>query len=175
MSSITTRETASQPGDRTGITNANSPLTNAQIDANFIQLNNDKMEESDAVSTNTANKVVKRDASGNFNAQSITLAGTLTAASVVESSSITLKENVSPIGDGLSSVLSLNGVTYDRKDGSKKNEAGLIAEEVFEVLPNLVTINSEGNPEGINYTKITAYLIEAVKELKHELDTLKGK
>jgi hypothetical protein len=175
MASIITRETAASPGDRTGITNANSPLTNAQIDANFIQLNNDKMEETDAVSANTANKVVKRDASGNFNAQSITLAGTLTAASIVESSSITLKENVSPISSALNSVLSLEGVTYDRKDGTKKDEAGLIAEDVYKVLPNLVTINNDGNPEGINYTKLTAYLIEAVKELKEELDLLKGK
>jgi integrase/recombinase XerC len=70
--------------------------------------------------------------------------------------------------------LSLNGVTYDRKDGSAKKEAGLIAEEVNQILPNLVTKDKEGNPEGINYTKLTAYLIEAVKELKNELDSLKG-
>lgn len=73
----------------------------------------------------------------------------------------------------MNSILSLNGVVYDRKDGTKKNEAGLIAEEVFSVLPNIVTLNTEGKPEGINYTKLTAYLIEAVKELKEELESLK--
>jgi hypothetical protein len=41
-------------------------------------------------------------------------------------------------------------------------------------LPNLVTVDSSGNPHGINYTKLTAYLIEAVKELKNELDSIKG-
>jgi hypothetical protein len=75
MASITTRETAAGVGDRTGITNANSPLTNAQIDQNFIELNNDKMEESDAVSTNTADKVVKRDASGDFAMGNLTATG----------------------------------------------------------------------------------------------------
>jgi hypothetical protein len=175
MASITTRETSSGVGDRTGITNINTPLTNAQIDQNFIELNNDKLEQSDAITTNTADTVVLRDGSGSFAAQSITLDGSLTATSITETSSITLKENVSPITSALDSVLSLNGVTYDRKDGSTKDEAGLIAEEVYEILPNIVTLDNDGNPQGINYTKITAYLIEAVKQLKLELDSLKGK
>jgi hypothetical protein len=175
MASITTRETAAGVGDRTGITNVNTPLTNAQIDQNFIELNNDKLEQSDAQTTNTADTVVLRDSNGSFYSQSITLSGTLTAASVVETSSIALKQNVEPISKALDSVLSLNGVTYDRKDGSTKDEAGLIAEEVYQILPNIVTLDKEGNPEGINYTKITAYLIEAVKQLKLEIDSLKGK
>ena len=175
MSSITTRQTTG-----TGASVKGSPLSNAEIDTNFINLNDDKLEITDTTDANTANKVVKRDSSGSFDAQDITLAGTLsaptvTATSIIETSSITLKENISPIGEGLKSILSLNGVVYDRKDGTKQNEAGLIAEDVIKVLPNLVTLNSSGNPEGINYTKITAYLIEAIKELKAELDTLKGK
>ena len=97
-----------------------------------------------------------------------------TATSVTETSSIVYKENVNPITDALDAVLSLVGVTYDRKDGSRKNEAGLIAEEVSEVLPNLITYNEEGKPDGIQYTKLTAYLVEAVKALKAEIDQLKG-
>lgn len=41
-------------------------LTNNQVDANFTNLNNDKQETADCVATNTANKVVKRDANGDF-------------------------------------------------------------------------------------------------------------
>lgn len=48
------------------------PLTNAEVDANFSNLNADKLEISDAVSTNTVNKVVRRDSSGNFSAGVIT-------------------------------------------------------------------------------------------------------
>jgi len=100
--------------------------------------------------------------------------GTLTVTNIVESSSITLKENINPIENALDSILRLTGVVYDRKDGSRKNEAGLIAEQVNEILPNLVTKDINGNPEGINYTKLGAYLIEAVKSLKKEIDVIKG-
>jgi hypothetical protein len=99
---------------------------------------------------------------------------TLTATSITETSSITYKENINPITNALDSILSLTGVTYDRKDGSRKNEAGLIAEETAKILPNVVTYK-DGAPEGINYTKLSAYLIEAVKELTREINNLKGK
>ena len=102
------------------------------------------------------------------------LSGTLTVTGLTESSSIALKEQVNPMTDALNSVLQLCGVTYDRKDGSRKNEAGLIAEDVVNVLPNLVTCDKDGKPEGINYTKLSAYLIEAIKSLKIEINELKG-
>jgi hypothetical protein len=100
--------------------------------------------------------------------------GTLTATALVESSSIALKENISPIENALDSILQLSGVIYDRKDGSYKNEAGLIAEDVNKVLPNLVSKDENGNPYGINYSKFSAYLIEAVKEIYSEISSLKN-
>ena len=100
--------------------------------------------------------------------------GVLTTVSITESSSITLKENVNPIENALDSIMKLVGVTYDRRDGSKYSEAGLIAEDVNQVLPNLVSKDECGNPESIYYTKLTAYLIEAVKSLKEEINSLKG-
>tara|TARA_B110000977_G_scaffold11282_1_gene14586 strand:+ start:251 stop:1009 length:759 start_codon:yes stop_codon:yes gene_type:complete len=99
--------------------------------------------------------------------------GTLTATALVETSSIALKENINPITGALNSILQLAGVTYDRKDGSYKNEAGLIAEDVNSILPNLVTKDSDGNPYGVNYTKFSAYLIEAIKDLSAQIDNLK--
>lgn len=97
----------------------------------------------------------------------------LSAGSITETSSLTLKENISPIENALDAILKLEGVVYDRKDGSSKGEAGLIAESVNEVLPNLVTKDDLNNPIGINYTKFSAYLIEAVKSLKLEIEQLK--
>lgn len=93
--------------------------------------------------------------------------GTLTTTALVESSSIALKENIAPIENALDKILQLAGVTYDRKDGSRKNEPGLIKEEVEKVIPNVVL------GDGINYTKLTAYLIEAVKSLSQEISKLK--
>jgi hypothetical protein len=113
-------------------------------------------------------------AGGTVTAANLTTSGTLTAGTITETSSIVYKENVSPIKNALESVMQLIGVTYDRKDGSRQNEAGLIAEQVAPIIPNVVTYK-DGKPEGINYTKLSAYLIEAVKSLKNEIDILKGK
>jgi hypothetical protein len=49
-----------------------TPLTNTEIDTNFININNNKLETSDAVTSSTANTVVKRDSSSNFSANIIT-------------------------------------------------------------------------------------------------------
>ena len=108
-----------------------------------------------------------------FNGTNSTLTGTLQAATITETSSIALKENVTPIENALDKIQKLVGVVYDRRDGSTKNEAGLIAEEVAKVLPNIVNKDDEGNPHSIQYTKLTAYLIEAVKNLAKEVEELK--
>jgi hypothetical protein len=95
--------------------------------------------------------------------------------SITETSSITYKENVRPIEGALNSIKRLVGVTYDRLDGSATEEPGLIAEEVAKILPNVVKYNDDKTADGITYTKLTAYLIEAVKELTAEVETLKGR
>ena len=96
-----------------------------------------------------------------------------TVGGFVESSSIALKENINPITGALDAILNLVGVTYDRRDGSKKNEAGLIAEAVEQIIPNIVSKDKDGNAEGIYYSKLTAYLVEAIKDLKSQIDPLK--
>jgi len=93
---------------------------------------------------------------------------------LTEASSIKLKENVSPIVNALDKVLQLNGVTYDRIDGSSTDESGLIAEEVFKVIPSLVTKDANGNVNGVQYSKLTAYLVESIKQLTLEINKLKG-
>jgi hypothetical protein len=98
--------------------------------------------------------------------------GTLTVTAITESSSRTLKMNINPIDNALETVLKLKGVTYDRKDGSSQNEAGLIAEQVNKILPNLVSKDEKGKPTGIHYTKLTAYLIEAIKVMQSEINDL---
>jgi len=104
------------------------------------------------------------------NSGNLSISGTLT-----ESSSITLKENVEPIIGALDLVNKLMGKIYDRRDNGTKQESGLIAEEVFITAPNLVTLDDNGKPVGVKYTKIIAYLIESIKELSDEVTKLKGK
>ena len=104
----------------------------------------------------------------------LTNAGALTAASLTETSSMVLKENFRPIENPLDTVLKLVGHIYDRKDGTSKGEAGLVAEEVAEILPNLVGLDKDGNPDSVKYSRLTVYLLESIKVLKDEIDSLKG-
>lgn len=84
MSNITTRVLSAS-----GATLKNAPLSNAEIDTNFINLNNEKVETADAVSTNTANKVVKRDGSGNFAANQVTVSSIVTGSVTYPTTNVT--------------------------------------------------------------------------------------
>jgi len=101
--------------------------------------------------------------------------GTLSTTLFNETSSVILKENFVPITGALDKVLNLKGWIYDRKDGTRKDEPGLIAEEVEKIIPNVVSKDIKGNPSSIAYQRIVAYLIESIKELKIEIDSLKRK
>ena len=83
------------------------------------------------------------------------------------------KMNVTPIAGALDTVLQLVGYNYDRRT-TGRHETGLIAEQVDKHIPQAVTYKN-GKPDGIQYTKLVGYLIESIKELKNEIDILKGK
>ena len=113
-------------------------------------------------------------ATGNITGGNLTTAGTMTAGTVTETSSIALKENFRPIENPLEKVLQLLGQIYDRKDGSSKDEAGLVAEDVYKIIPNLVKTDSNGNPESVFYSRLSVYLLESIKVLNDEIAILKG-
>ena len=86
-----------------------------------------------------------------------------------------LKENVSTIENALDKVDNLRGVNYTHKETGKE-KIGVIAQEVEEILPQIVlTANDEMQTKSVDYGKLCAVLIEAVKELKKEVEELKGK
>ena len=105
---------------------------------------------------------------GTFN-----VVGSLTANGVpVELvSDIKLKENIKPLENSLDKVKNLRGVEYDRIDLGW-HEIGLVAQEVEEVIPDLVRENSEGT-KVLEYTHLTAVLVEAIKEQQKQIETLK--
>mgnify|MGYP000394294023 FL=1 len=84
--------------------------------------------------------------------------------SITETSSIALKDNVVPLNSGLEKILQLNPVSYDRKSTGDR-EFGLVAEDVAGVMPELVSFDGEGNPVGVNYSRLSVLLIQALKEL----------
>jgi hypothetical protein len=95
--------------------------------------------------------------------------GTLT-----QNSDIRLKENVEVIQDALTKTCSLRGIVYDRKDGGGRS-TGVIAQEVQAVLPEAVTAQEdEMKTLSVAYGNMVGLLIEAIKELKEEVDSLKA-
>jgi hypothetical protein len=102
-----------------------------------------------------------------FNNSNVTVSGTLT-----ENSSIRYKENIETIESGLDKVIQLRGVTYTKKDSGEK-EMGLIAEEVYDVLPEVVLKNEEGEPDSVSYGRIVGVLIEGMKEQQKQIQELK--
>ena len=105
----------------------------------------------------------------------------LSAGCFVETSALRCKDNIHPISSPLDKVKQLKPVTFDWKH-SGKNDIGFIAEEVKEVLPNLIHYNEEGEVEGMNYSKVTSLLVAAIQEqqeqineLKQEINNLKNK
>jgi hypothetical protein len=74
------------------------------------------------------------------------------------------KTNIEPLQGALEKVEQLRGVTYDLK-ANGKHEVGVIAEEVGAVVPEVVTWEENGkDAQGVDYGRLTALLIEAVKE-----------
>lgn len=91
--------------------------------------------------------------------------GDFVGKSYSSTSSIQYKTNVTPLENALDIINKLEGVRFDWKD-TGKSDIGLIAESVNEVLPEFVMKDKEtGEPQGVDYGKITSVLIEAVKEL----------
>ena len=91
----------------------------------------------------------------------------------ISSSSLRWKENITPIPNALEKVQHLRGVYYHHKQ-SKKREVGMIAEEVGKVFPEIVDYEKNGTDAiGMSYDRLTAVLVEAVKELKAENQVLK--
>ena len=116
----------------------------------------------------------KGDSSGNW-----TATGNVTAYS-----DIRLKEQIITIPNALEKVTKLRGVEYTRTS-TQEREIGVIAQEVKEIVPELVSITNENAPgtdtEGgwpdihvMKYQNTVGLLIEAIKELKAEVDELKG-
>jgi len=101
--------------------------------------------------------------------------GSITAASFTTSSSKRFKRKIRKLKIGIDTINSLKPISYERKGVKNKIEIGLIAEEVNKLIPDIVKKDDNNNPEGIDYSKLTVVLINAVKELSLEIEALKKK
>ncbi len=86
-----------------------------------------------------------------------------------------LKSNIRTVPDALAKVTEMRGVHYVR-DATGKDSTGVIAQELQKIAPELVlTAEDEMGTLSVNYGNITGYLIEAIKELKAEIEELKAR
>lgn len=116
-------------------------------------------------------KLYTYDGSGTLNSTfsgaDLTVEGDITSVSDIRT-----KENIETITNGLDIIDSLRGVYYN-KIGEDDRNVGVIAQEVEEVLPEVVKTDADGM-KSVDYGKMVGVLIEAIKDLKTELDQLKN-
>ena len=183
-----------------GSTAKGSPLTNLEVDNNFSNINITLGVLSNLSTTANANlvaainyintivdetssasvhyPVLSRNTSGqntgNVSSTKLTFTpstGLLTSTDYNSSSDMTLKQDFTPIQNPLDIISQLTGFGFTWKD-SKQRSYGLSAQEVEKVIPDIVKDRPDGT-KGINYMNLTAFLVEAIKDLRQEIVELK--
>jgi Chaperone of endosialidase len=99
------------------------------------------------------------------------VSGTITCTDINSTSDIKLKENIHSIDNPLDKVMQINGVAFNWKD-TKEAALGVIAQDIEEVLPELVKENE--HHKSVNYNGLIGVLIEAVKEQQRQILELKA-
>ena len=99
------------------------------------------------------------------------VAGTITCVDVNSTSDINLKENIHSIDDPLGKVMQINGVGFRWKD-TKEDAIGVIAQDIEEVIPEIVKNND--HTKTVNYNGLIGVLIEAIKEQQRQIEELKS-
>jgi hypothetical protein len=92
-----------------------------------------------------------------------------------------LKENLKPIANALYKLDNIQGYTFDWKEdedliamhGFRGRDIGVVAQEIEEILPEVVTTRNNGY-KAVKYEKLVPFLIQCIKELKDEINELKG-
>ena len=99
------------------------------------------------------------------------VSGTITCIDINSTSDIKLKENIHSIDNPLDKVMQINGVGFRWKD-TKEDALGVIAQDIEEVIPELVKNND--HTKTVNYNGLIGVLIEAVKEQQRQILELKA-
>ena len=98
--------------------------------------------------------------------------GTLSTVDYNSLSDRTLKENITPITSALDILEKINPVSFDWKD-TGKHAYGVIAQEIEEVLPEIVQTHPDTEIKSVSYMQLVPILLQAIKELKEEIKILK--
>ena len=146
-----------------GITTASDTVANRNLLIPFTGISSGSMTSANVNSTFTFNP-----GSGTLSANSIS-ATLVTSTDFNTTSDERLKKNIKPLSGALEKVSKLSGVEFDWINTDKKS-IGVIAQQVEEVVPELVHTNSKGY-KSVSYGNLAALLIEAIKELHENANT----
>ena len=113
--------------------------------------------------------------SGTSSSYRLYVNGSAYATGSWSSSDARLKKDVTTIENSLDKVMNMRGVYFNwiPEDREKARQTGVIAQEVLEILPECVNHDEENDEYSVDYNKITAVLIESIKDLKNEINELK--
>lgn len=93
---------------------------------------------------------------------------------VINTSDMRMKTNIEPLQYGLNEVLALEPVRYNWiNKPTTDNQIGLIAQQVRKIVPEVVVGNEEKETLGMNYAELVPVLINAIKDLKKDLEETK--
>jgi len=97
---------------------------------------------------------------------------------IKNTSSKRFKNNIADLNFDSNILYQLRPVSFDWKDGQvyeNRHDFGLIAEEVDELIPEMVGHDADGQASAVNYAKLSVLLLEEVKKLRKEIDEIKEK
>ena len=117
------------------------------------------------------------DSSGTVTINQAGQSGKITCVSLVQTSSRKVKENIKPMNiDEARKILGLQAVSFDFRDKEQgTDKRGFIAEDVAEVIPELVTPETETDPAKLDYIQMIPYLLETIKNQERRIRELEEK
>ena len=90
-----------------------------------------------------------------------------------QASSERYKKNILNAADSdFSDIAEIRIVTYENKNGKSGRQIGVIAEELYKVFPYAVCLNDAGEPDGVEYGKLSLLAIEAIQKLERRVKNL---
>lgn len=160
------------------LTDAGNGVANIVItgsSGNYVRLANDTITNTTAYlvfTTNTSGNLL----SANVSTSKLTFnpnTGILSATTFNSLSDIKYKENVETFLNAIEVLLQIRGVRFNWKETGSPS-LGVIAQEVANVIPELVNVEPAGGIMTVNYSGINAILIEAMKSMYSELKELRA-
>ena len=150
-----------------------------------IPTNNNQLSNGQGFTTYSSNQTLNNNSNVHFEGLMVGQTSAATANTIrctgdvvaFYASDERLKENIKVLENGLDKVCQLRGVEFDwndKQDVYEGHDIGVIAQDVEKVAPELVETRKHDGYKAVKYEKLTALLIEAVKELKEENKSLRA-